>query len=341
MGSVTVSRSSNQAMRICLLTNQDLDAENFADDDWPCDPRPFLPEARWDVAVLEKPTAVERVTALARNGYDLFFNLCDGAADEDDSPGIEVVQTLESMRVPFTGATSGFYEPSREAMKAACRAEGIDTPAYVHAKSTADVKRAAKDLTFPLFVKHYSSYASVSLSRHSRVCTPAGLRRQARKIMSRHGAALIEEYIEGIECTVLVAENPADASRPTSYTPIQYRFPEGEDFKHSDMKWEEASYNALSAFPVEDPDLEVLLRDVCARFFVALGGTSFGRCDLRVNKEGTPFMLEINANCGVYYPSTDRGSADLCLAMDPAGHEGFTRQIVEVALQRHARTTRD
>ena len=31
--------------------------------------------------------------------------------------------------------------------------------------------------------------------------------------MSRHGSALIEEYVDGIECTVLVSENPDDAAR--------------------------------------------------------------------------------------------------------------------------------
>jgi D-alanine-D-alanine ligase len=320
-------------MRICLLTTQDLDADPFPQDDWPCDPRPFLPEARWELVVLNDRT-VERISRLADNGYDLFFNLCDGAADED-RPGIEVVETLERLGVPFTGATSNFYEPSREAMKLACGRERIATPAWVLARDEADVERAAKELRFPLFVKHFSSYASIGLSRRSRVRTPAGLRQQARKIMRRYKAALIEEFIEGVECTVLVAENPADPEHPTTYTPMQYRFPEGEDFKHSDMKW--IDYDRLSSFPVDDPVLDARLRDVAARFFVALGGASFGRCDLRVDRSGTPFMLEINPNCGVYYPPADAGSADLCLAHDPAGHEGFTRQLVEAALQRHQR----
>ena len=321
-------------MRICLLTTQDLDADPFPDDDWPCDPRPFLPEARWDVAVLEKATSVDTVHVLAQRGYDLFFNLCDGAADED-KPGIEVVHTLERLGVPFTGATSKFYEPSREAMKHACRAEGIASPAYAYARTEADIERAARKLRFPLFVKHHNSYASVSLSRTSRVRTLAGLRRQARKIISRHGAALIEEYIAGIEYTVLVAETPSEPLRPTTYTPIQYCFPEGEEFKHSDLKW--AEYDLLSAIPVEYPELDARLRDISARLFVALGGASFGRCDIRVDEDGTPFMLEINANCGVYYSPADAGGADLCLLQDPAGHEGFTRQVVEAALARHAR----
>ncbi len=324
-------------MRICLLTTQDLDADPFPEDDWPCDPRPFLPEATWDVAVLDHGKSVQQVTELVARGYDVFFNLCDGAADEQ-RPGIEVVETLERLDVPFTGATSAFYEPSREQMKRACVAEGIPTPAYVLARDEADVERAASELRFPLFVKHYSSYASVGLSRRSRVRTPAGLRQQARKIMSRYGSALIEEYVDGIECTVLVAENPEDPQRPTTYTPMQYRFPDGEEFKHADMKW--VDYDALQSFPVEDPQLDARLRDVSARFFLALDGASFGRCDLRVDGDGNPYMLEINPNCGVYYPPTDPGSADLCLARDPAGHEGFTRQLVAAALRRHAARVR-
>jgi D-alanine-D-alanine ligase len=321
-------------MRVCLLTSQNLDADPFPSDDWPCDPRPFLPEADWTAVELTKTSAVEQVTALAAEGFDLFFNLCDGAADEQ-TPGIEVVQTLERLRVPFTGATSEFYEPSREQMKAACRAEGIATPDYVFVRDEQDLLRAATTLRFPLFVKHHSSYASVGLTRASRVKTPAGLRRQVNKIKSSYGTALVEEYIHGTEYTVLVAENPDDPARPTTYIPMQYRFPEGESFKHADIKW--VDYDALSSFPVADQALDALLRDVSARFFVALQGASFGRCDLRVDAACTPFMLEINPNCGVYYPPTDPGGADLCLAQDPAGHEGFTRQLVAAALNRHER----
>jgi D-alanine-D-alanine ligase len=320
-------------MRICLLTTQELDALPLPDDDWPCDPRPFYPDANWGLEVLEKETCVVQVQRVIDDGYDVYFNLCDGAADQDDVPGIEVVQTLEAANVPFTGATSEFYEPSRAKMKAACAAAGIPTPAYVLARTLEDAERAAEQLRFPMFVKHYSSYASVGISRASRVCSLGGLRRQARKILSRFGAALIEEYIDGSECTVLVAENPDDPARPTTYTPMEYRFPEGETFKHANLKWVE--YAGLECSPVSDPALAQRLRDLSARFFVALSGASFGRCDLRVDRDGTPYMLEINPNCGVYYPPTDPGSADLCLLAEPNGHERFTHQLVNAALRRH------
>ncbi len=324
-------------MRICLLTDQDPDADPFPEDDWPCDPRPFLPEAEWTVIELWKEYAVQQVIEAAREGYDLFFNLCDGAWDEG-RVGIEVVEALEWLDVPFTGADSAFYEPSRETMKRVCNAWGVDTPAYCFARDSADLERAAAMLRFPLFVKHPSSYASNGLTRDSRVETPEALFRHAAKMIADFGETLIEEFIEGSECTVLVSENPDDPVSPITYQPIQYRFPEGESFKHYHLKW--VDYDGLEALPVTDPLLDARLREVTARFFLGMRGVGFGRCDIRLDRDGRPFMLEINPNCGIYYPATDPGSADLCLRHDPAGHEGFTRTLVQAALARHARRRR-
>ena len=319
-------------MRICLLTDQELDADPFPEDDWPCDPRPFVPEAEWTVLTLWKEYAVAQILEASRQGYDLFFNLCDGAWDEG-RVGIEVVQTLEWLGLPFTGADSVFFEPSREAMKRVCQARGLHTPAYRLVRDSEEIDQAAAALRFPLFVKHPNSYASNGLTRHSRVEGRDALHAQARVMIEAYGGALVEEFITGTEYTVLVAENPDDPRAPTTFQPIQYRFPEGESFKHSDLKW--VDYHGLEAFPVEDPELEARLRGASAEFFVGMRGVSFGRCDFRVDPAGRPFILEINPNCGIYYPATDPGSADLCLHHDPAGHEGFTRQLVRAALARH------
>lgn len=317
------------------MTNQELDNLPLAADDWPCDPRPFLPEAEWTLCTLQdKYTSVADLEDQIARGYDLFFNLCDGAEGEE-TPGIEVVRTLEAHGVPFTGATSNYYEPSRQQMKDACTSVGVPTPAAVLAHTEEDVELAAQTLRFPLFVKHYNSYASVDLSRRSRVRTPEGLRQQARKIMRRHGATLIEEYIDGVECAVLVAENPADPERPITYTPVQYRFPKGESFKHAKLKWQD--YDGMGCEAVQDPVLDRRLRWAAAAFFRALDGASFGRCDVRVTRDGTPYMLEINPNCGLYYPATDPGTADIILGHDPGGHVAFTRNLVDAALARHER----
>ncbi len=318
-------------MRIALLTNQHLDTVPFPAGDWPCDPRPFVRDARWQLITLEKDEAQERLPPL-RDDFDVFFNLCDGAEDQDDTPGIEVVETLEAMGVAFTGATSSFYEPTRGEMKRAARSVGVRVPRGLIAKTVHDVEKAAHTLRFPLFVKHHNSYASVGITKRSRVMSPAGLRQQARRIMERFGFCSIEEYIDGDELTVLVAENPDDPQQPVTYVPMRYSFPEGESFKHEKLKWED--YAGLGCAPVRDPVLARRLRTAAAKVFLALGGTSFGRCDLRLDAKGRPHLLEINPNCGVFYPPTDPGSADLCLLSDPQGHEGFARLLIAAALRR-------
>ena len=90
-----------EGLHICLLTDQDLDAGlPLPADDWPCDPRPYLPEADWLVQPLEKEDAVPTVMEVARQGFDVYFNLCDGAWDEA-RPGIEVVRTLDRSPLEF------------------------------------------------------------------------------------------------------------------------------------------------------------------------------------------------------------------------------------------------
>jgi D-alanine-D-alanine ligase-like ATP-grasp enzyme len=319
-------------MRICLLTYDDSEPDaTTPGSDVRCDPRPFLPEAEWVEVELEKPTAAHRILQLSQDGFDLFFNFCDGAWDSS-TPGIEVVQTLERLDVPFTGAASSFYDPSREAMKRVCAALGIDAPPHVLARSETDLERATDTLRFPLIVKHPSSYSSIGLTPESRVGTVAALREQAGILFTAYGGALVEEFIDGEEATVLVAENADDPLAPLTYTPIRYRFPEGETFKHYHLKW--VAYHGLEGRPVHDPTLEAGLREISARMFAGLGGTGYGRCDIRIAPDGRLFMLEINPNCGVYYPASDPGSADLCLLHDPRGPAGFTRDIVAAAFSR-------
>ncbi len=323
---------------ICLLTDQDLEAGlPLPADDWPCDPRPYLPEAEWVVQPLEKEDAVATLLQVARQGFDVYFNLCDGAWDES-RPGIEVVHTLERLDVAFTGGHSGFFEPSREAMKRVCAATAVGYPAYVEIRSDEDIERAAESLRFPLIVKHPSSYASAGLTPASRVETVDELYTQVSRMRGLFHGALVEEFIEGDEYTVLVAENPDDPDRPVTYQPLVYRFPEGECFKHEDLKW--VDYDGLEARPVDDPALDARLRDCSARFFRGLDGSGYARCDIRVDRSGKVFMLELNPNCGLFYPPTDPSSADLILQWDPAGHAGFARTVVRAALARHERARR-
>lgn len=54
--------------------------------------------------------------------------------------------------------------------------------------------------------------------------------------------------------------------------------------------------------------------------FSALRGVSYGRADFRVDAAtGEPYFLEMNPNCGIFYPPGSFGSADFILSHDAEG----------------------
>jgi D-alanine-D-alanine ligase len=319
-------------MRICILhpsyEGSQSPAKAF---DCNCDPAYYLAGHTCENHFLYKGTSIAQVEALARQDFDVFVNLCDGAAGED-RPGIEVVQALERCRVAFTGAGSHFFEPTRPQLKAACRAAGVASPAWAIVQDTAEAQGAAQGLRFPLIVKHPNSYGSIGLTRDSRVEHPGQLRRQVERMAAAYGGALIEEFIEGREYTVLVAENPEDPYSPVVYPPAEFRFPNGETFKHFGMKWMSSQYTA--DIPCDDPALAARLEAAAAAVFLALNGNSYARVDLRVDERGELFVLDVNPNCGLFYPPGEEGSADLILLRSPGGHAGFLALILQAAIQR-------
>lgn len=326
-------------IRVCTLSPSYEGSNSvFTGLDPTCDPSVWMKEdKRYEfthVAIL-KPTAVQQVRDLIQSGkYDCFINLCDGSFDED-RPGMEVVKALEFYGAAFTGADSGFYEPTKEIMKMVAIYEGVKTPSFQMAFNADDIEDACRLLKFPTIVKHFNGYSSVGMTKKSRCETPDELRSEAQRFIDTFGGALIEEFIEGREATVLVAENSKDPSNPFVFTPVECHFPEGETFKHFELKW--CDYKGIQWAAVQEPDLSERLMEASKRIFVALGGVSYGRCDMRINKDGEVYFLEINPNCGIFYPPTDPGSADYILDIDPIGHHGFITMIIDAAIAKYKR----
>lgn len=324
-------------LRLCTLVSSYEKSESpFRDHDPTSDPSRFLPEHEWERHGIHKATAARDVAALCRRGFDVFVNLCDGAWDEDRA-GVEVVQTLERLGAAFTGAGSESYEPSRETMKRVCHYAGIASPEWAFATNRDDVARIAERLRFPLIVKHPNSYGSIGMGRDARVETLAELDARVQKMTAAFGEALVEEFIEGREFTVLVAEAGDGEATPRAYAPLEFQFGAGETFKHFDLKW--VDFASMNGVTVTNAELAGRLQRAAQEMFTALGATGYGRCDLRMDARGELYMLEINPNCGIFYPTEDQyGSADLILKGDPGGHRGFLCHLLDCAIRRRERT---
>jgi len=319
-------------MKICILESAyDSSDSPMKSYDLASSPETYFKGHEIEQHLLHKKTAVRRVTELATQGFDVFVNLCDGSWDEDRA-GIEVVQTLERLNIPFTGADNSFYDPTREMMKMVCRYYDVKVPGHLIITELDELKTNTSHLQYPLIVKHPNSYSSIGLTTSSRVENHKQLLEQSQNMIDQFGHAMVEEFIEGREFTVLVAENPEDQDNPVAYEPLEFLFPPGESFKHFDLKW--IDYTGMKIKPVVDSSLANQLRYASRSLFHGLNGTGYGRCDLRVNEKGEAYILEINPNCGIFYPPEAEGSADLILLNDERGHEHFVNLILKSASKR-------
>ena len=322
-------------MRLCtLVSSYELADSPFRGLDPYPDPSLWAPDHGWETCLVDKATAASTVRDLSRRGFDAFVNLCDGSAEEPLA-GVEVVRELERLDQAFTGAGSRFFEPSRKTMKRLCRCVGVDTPRHHFARGRADAEIAATHLRFPILVKPPNGFGSIGLTPASRVTTVEALLAQVDGTVHEHGGALLEEFIEGREFTVLVAEPGAGERAPRGYSPIEVMFPPGESFKHFNLKW--VDYAGMGTRRVEDADLVARLRRVAALIFEGFQGTGYARCDVRLDSEGRLYLLDVNPNPGVFYPSSAPGSTDLILGHDPGGHRAFIEHIVAAALRRRDR----
>jgi D-alanine-D-alanine ligase len=287
---------------------------------------------KWKRHLVQPDNVEQQVRDLVKEGVDVFINLCDGTPD-DALSGIGLVKAMEKLNVAFTGANSAFFDPTRQEMKAAARKAGVPAPGSVFVDNLSEVDKALRKLKFPMLIKPPHGYASVGITRASRVENAEDLKVQVEKEIKDFGRALVEEFIDGREFTCLVAENPDDPENPITFKPVEFIFPEGESFKHYDMKW--VDYEKMSVAAVSDKRIDKVLREQTLRMFKTLNGNGYARCDYRMDASGTIYMLEINPNCGIFYSPNEPGSADFSLMNDAAyNHVKFMKLIIRSAQKR-------
>lgn len=317
-------------MRVCILSDEEIEDFN---------PAPFMDGYEWEMVTMLAPVK-ENIRALAESGkYDIFLNICEGYEFEDMEDddwgyhGIEVVQALEELNLLFTGAESRCFDPTREEMQAVADANGVGFAKGYQVRSVEEARGLVSSLRYPIMVKHPKSYGSTGMFKESRADTLEQVLKQVERVCSEFGAARMEEFIVGKEYNVLVVDNPDDLSKPFAYPPAELIFPPGEEFWHTDVKWD---YNVPFDFKeVTDPNLIAKLHDTAVRMYLAMGVAGYGRCDIRMNEKGELFILEINPNPAIMLQPKEYGPADYMILYDRDGYKGFFDRIFEAARARY------
>ncbi|MBF0305034.1 MAG: hypothetical protein HQL41_05245 [Alphaproteobacteria bacterium] len=296
-----------------------LENPDYEDDDWADLATWFAePKLDWDWVPVTAGTLADVVADVGRAappGEIVVVNLCDGD-DRHGYPGLSVVQALEAAGLPHTGADSTFFERSTRklVMKPLFAAAGVPTAPWVAIHDPeADLRRAAETIGFPLFIKPDISAGASGICRTSLVHDHDQAVARARRLLEGiHGLRIdpgglfAERYLPGREFTVLVI---ADATRPEGFRalrPCEKRFdpslPPGERFSTHDLGYiDETTEDGAPAdygVPVEDEIVEPLRRTAMDAF-AAVGGTGYGRVDIRQDGEGRFVVLEVNAACAL------------------------------------------
>jgi D-alanine-D-alanine ligase-like ATP-grasp enzyme len=294
----------------------------------------LIPEAEFDHISLNKLTTYKQLKELKKKKYDVFVNLCEGYL-EWEVPSIDVVYSLELLELPFTGPTTILYDPPKQLMKYVAYTEGINTPVYALIEDLENIEAKIKHLKFPLFVKPAKAGDSLGIDEKSLVHNIEHLEVKIREIIEEYGPLLVEEYISGREFTVLIAASAEDDNPAITFKPVEYIFPEGNQFKTYALKTSELHPNAN--IPVTDKAIDRQLRDTAQRIFQSFNGVGYARLDFRMNDAGELFFLEINFTCSVFYKDGYEGSADYILKHDGFGQADFLRLIISEAIARHRR----
>lgn len=257
---------------------------------------------------------------------DLVFNLCEGVAGVSRLE-VNVASLMELAGIPFTGCSAWTMAVChrKPLLNAFLASRGVPVPRWHVPDGAAAVP---DDFPLPAIVKPAAEDASIGIEQGSVVTSVAALRDRVALVRERHGAAIVQQYIAGRELAVGFVD---DATLPLSEIDFS-DLPAGTwPIVSFAAKWHEASPEFAGTQPVCPADVPADLADRIVRVATAawrtVDGRGYGRVDLRVDADGTPWVLEVNPNPDL---STDAGLANMARARGWS-YDRLVLRIVEAA----------
>lgn len=268
------------------------------------------------------------IDKVRRGKFDLAFNMCegiDGIAELESS----VISVLELFKVPFTGASA--YTTSiclrKPVINAVLEKAGMPIPRF----ATISRGDPLVSVGFPAIVKPAAEDASLGVEQRSVVRNTRQLAARVEAMLELWDEVIIQRYIDGREVNVGIL---GDTVLPISEIDFK-KTPDGHwrivTYK---SKWVTGSVDDLGATPRCPARLPAKvaneIRRVASAAWKLVGGFGYGRVDMRIDSEGRPWILEVNANPDIMH------NAGFATMAQVAGMEypALIRSICELGLQR-------
>jgi D-alanine-D-alanine ligase len=243
---------------------------------------------------------------------DIVFNLVESL--EGSGALIHLAPfLLEGMGLCCTGASGEamMLSSNKIAAKTHLRAAGLPTPdwigPYPHRTRPLQTKGSAlgsrRRATW--IIKSVWEHASIGLDEEG-LLHDAGPEAVLATLVQRApelgGACFAEAYIDGREFNLSILAGP---SGPVVLPPAEIRFegygPEKPRIVGYRAKWDADAYEYIHTprsfdFPKADGPLLAALTETALSAWDRLGVGGYARVDFRVDSQGTPWILEVNAN---------------------------------------------
>lgn len=266
---------------------------------------------------------------------DLVYNFCEmvelEAIEEVFAAGL-----YELLRIPYTGAppmTLGLCL-DKEKTKIILSHHGIPTPKFEVFEEPLNGYMKV-NLNFPLIVKPIREDASAGIEKKSVVYEVKELEERIDFILkSFKQPALVEEFIDGREINVAILGNNPPIVLPISEIDFS-KLPEGyPKIVSYEAKWVPNTEYYEKTIPIcpapLEPELEEKVKEIALSCYRITGCRDYARVDMRIDKDGNPYVLEVNPN-----PDLSRNAG----FMRSASVYGFTPaetivKIAEIALER-------
>ena len=261
-----------------------------------------------EVQAIDSDDLGDLLKQLKADPPDLVFNLIE-SLDANASHEILVPSLLDLLAVPYTGSmplTLGLCG-RKQHTKQILRGAGIATPegAVLPARSpgrAADLELVA-NLGYPLFVKLAHEDASLGISAASFVSSDDELLRQVDSLRAKYRQPmLVEKYIPGRELYVGLLGSAPVRTLPLQELDFSSLPPDVPHILSYSAKWDKSSpeYASLVSAPCVTPMAPAIrkrVEEVATQCFQALELYDYGRCDIRLASDGTPYVIDVNPNC--------------------------------------------
>ncbi len=274
---------------------------------------------------------------------DIVFNVAEGM--EGVSREAQIPAILEMLRIPYTGSDPLTLAVclDKARTKEILSYHRIATPRFAVLRSLAEVMSCP--VGFPAMVKPQHEGSSKGIFDASLVNNRIELARAVSAVLQQYGEpALVEEYLEGREFTVALLGNGENVS----VLPIvEIKFgslPAGVNPIYSyEAKWiwdrAEAPLDIFSCPAEIEGPLQREIEELCLRAFTVLRCKDWCRIDVRLNRDGKPFILELNPLPGILPKPEDNSCFPKAARAAGIGYDRLIRTVLTLAARRYGLVT--